>query len=145
MKHERDAGFSLAALIFFLTAISIALSVAVPAYQMQAQRERELELVFRGEEYVRAIQKYQRRFRVNPPTVQALLATNGRPFLRRQYKHPITDKDFRLIFRNPDGTLSGSVLLNQRIGNTPLFGSTPPVFGQSPSPGGQPGAFGSGP
>ena len=54
-KHRRDAGFSLAALIFFATAASILAAAAVPAYQMQAKREREKELIFRGEEYARAI------------------------------------------------------------------------------------------
>src|SRR5437762_107033 len=52
-KHRRDAGFSLAALIFFATAASILAAAAVPAYQMQAKREVEEELIFRGEEYTR--------------------------------------------------------------------------------------------
>ena len=44
MKHRRDAGFSLAALIFFATALSILMAAAVPAYQMQAKRALEEEL-----------------------------------------------------------------------------------------------------
>jgi type II secretory pathway pseudopilin PulG len=61
IRRRRDAGFSLAVLIFFATAASILLTAAIPAYQMQARREREEELIFRGEEYMRAIQKFQRR------------------------------------------------------------------------------------
>ena len=53
--HRRDAGFSMAALIFFATAASILAAAAVPAYQMQAKREVEEELIFRGQEYTRAI------------------------------------------------------------------------------------------
>ena len=41
MKHRNDAGFSLAALIFLATAVSILLSAAYPAYQMQAKRQTE--------------------------------------------------------------------------------------------------------
>src|SRR5436309_2897891 len=123
MRRRKDAGFSLAALIFFATAISIVLSAAVPAYQMQAKREREEELIFRGEEYSRAIQKFQRKFGVYPPSVDALVETNGLRFVRRKYKDPITGKDFRLIYINPDGTVTGSTLLNQRMNNTPLFGA----------------------
>jgi len=107
-KRRRDAGFSLAALIFFATAASILAAAAVPAYQMQAKREREKELIFRGEEYTRAIQKYQRKFGVYPGSIDQLVQTNGLRFLRRAYKDPITGKDFRLIRINPDGSLSGS-------------------------------------
>ena len=76
-KHRRDAGFSLAALIFFATAASILAAAAVPAYQMQAKREREKELIFRGEEYARAILKYQKKFGVYPTSVDQLIQTNG--------------------------------------------------------------------
>ena len=147
IKHRRDAGFSLAALIFFATAVSILLSAAVPAYQMQARREREEELIFRGQEYTRAIQKYQRKFGIYPPSIDALVQTNGLRFVRRLYRDPITGKDFRLISINPDGSVSGSTLFSQRVNNVPLFGANTQIFGQqsaSPPPppagnrGGQP-------
>src|SRR4030081_2815421 len=101
-KHRGDAGFSLAALIFFATAASIIAAAAVPAYQMQAKREVEEELIFRGGEYTRAIQKYQRKFGVYPTSMDQLVETNGLRFVRKKYKDPITDKDFRLILINPD-------------------------------------------
>src|SRR6266705_1095808 len=135
-KRRRDAGFSLAALIFFATAASILAAAAVPAYQMQAKREREKELIFRGEEYTRAIQKYQRKFGVYPGSIDQLVQTNGLRFLRRAYKDPITGKDFRLIRYNPDGSLSGSKLFAQNVNPQSLFGNTQ-IFGQQP--GAQPG------
>src|SRR6266849_10276469 len=106
-RHRRDSGFSLSALIFFAAAASILAAAAVPAYQMQAKRERELELIFRGQEYTRAIQKYQRKFGVYPSSIDQLVSTNNLRFLRRLYKDPMTGKDFRLIRINPDGSLSG--------------------------------------
>src|SRR5215468_3175478 len=124
-----DAGFSLAAVIFFLTAASIFIAAVVPAYQMQAKRELEEELIFRGEEYTRAIQKYQRRFTIAPSSVDQLLSTNGIRFLRRAYKDPITGKEFRLITINPDGTISGSKIFTQNPNTQPLFGNTQ-QFGQ---------------
>ena len=130
-KRRRDAGFSLAALIFFATAASILAAAAVPAYQMQAKREREKELIFRGEEYTRAIQKYQRKFGVNPGSIDQLVQTNGLRFLRRAYKDPITGKDFRLIRINPDGSLSGSKVFGQNVNPQSLFGNTQ-IFGQQP-------------
>lgn len=141
MKRRPDAGFSLAALIFFLTAASILAAAAIPAYKMQAERQREKELIFRGEEYIRAIQKFQRKFGTFPPSVDALVETNGLRFLRRAYKDPITDKEFRLIYINPDGSVTGSTLFNQRINNAPLFqGGNPQAFSQQfGQPGAQPG------
>src|SRR3989442_16025324 len=121
-KHRPDAGFSLTALIFFATAASILAAAAVPAYQMQAKRERELELIFRAEEYTRAIEKYRRKFNTPPTSIDQLLQTNGVRFLRRAYKDPITGKDFRLIRFGPDGhTLIGSKVSLPTVNNPPLF------------------------
>jgi type II secretory pathway pseudopilin PulG len=128
--HRGDAGFSLAALIFFASAASIFIAAVVPAYQMQAKREMEEELIFRGEEYMRAIQKYQRRFGVYPSTVDQLISTNGLRFLRKPYKDPTSDKEFRLITVNPDGSLNGSKVYMQNMGGQPLFGGNIQTFGQ---------------
>src|SRR2546430_14015391 len=87
------------------------------AYQMQAKRALEEELIFRGEEYTRAIQKYQRKFGVYPTSMDQLVETNGLRFVRKKYKDPITDKDFRLILINPDGSLTGSKTFAQNVNN----------------------------
>src|SRR2546425_5525285 len=121
-KRRRDAGFSPAALFFSATAASILAAAAVPAYQMQAKREREAELIFRGEEYTRAIQKYQRKFGVYPSTIDQLVSTNGLRFVRRAYKDPITQKDFRLLLVNPDGSITGSKVLKRDLNKPPVFG-----------------------
>src|SRR2546430_11164061 len=47
------------------------------AYQMQAKRALEEELIFRGEEYTRAIQKYQRKFGVYPTSMDQLVETRS--------------------------------------------------------------------
>src|SRR5262245_22682508 len=120
-RAPSDAGFSLAALIVIVSVISILLAAAVPSYQMRVRRDQEAELIFRGEEYVRAIQKYQRRFNANPPSIDALLSTNGIRFLRREYKDPISGEAFRLISVNPDGSLVGA--------NTVTVGSAQPIIG----------------
>src|SRR5262245_39290614 len=131
--HRRDAGFSLSALIFFATATSVFIAAAWPAYRMQAKRQMEEELIFRGGEYTRAIQKYQRRFGVYPTSIDQLLSTNGLRFLRRKYEDPITGKEFRLISINPDGSLQGSKLFMQNMNNQPLFGDVQ-QFGQQQNP-----------
>ena len=136
--HRRDAGFSLAAIVFFATVTSIFIAAAVPVYQMQAKRELEEELIFRGGEYTRAIQKYRAKFGTYPTSIDQLVSTNGLRFLRRAYKDPITGKDFRLITINPDGSLNGSKIFQQNMNTQSLFGNTP---GATSTPGSQP--FGS--
>src|SRR5438093_4368909 len=68
---------------------------------------------------MRTIQKYHRKYNVYPPTIDALLNTDGIRFVRRQYKDPITGEDFRIITVNPDGSVVGSNTLNLAAG-TPL-------------------------
>src|SRR5215471_630962 len=127
MTRPRQEGFVLATLIFFLTAVSVLIAVIVPAYQMQAKRAEEEELIFRGEEYIRAIQKFQRKFGAWPPSIDALVETNGLRFLRKRYTDPITGKPFRILTINPDGTVNGSLVFKA---NNPFQPNNP--FGSSP-------------
>ena len=138
----RSQGFALATLIIFMTALTIMLAAAAPVYRVQVERELEEELIFRGEEYARAIQKYQREFGIYPPNLDALLETNGIRYLRRAYTDPITGEDFRILTINQDGTINGSTLFAQQSAVQALFrGSNPVLAGQgatSPfSPGGR--------
>jgi hypothetical protein len=105
---RRDAGFSMAALVIFLTAASILLTISVPSYVMEAKREKEKELIFRGEEFTRAIQKYQRTLNLLPTSVDDLLSSNGTRFLRKAYADPVSGEPWRVIILNSDGTLTGS-------------------------------------
>ena len=125
MKSQRKqaaSGFALPALIFFLTAATILIAATVPVYQMQAKRAQEEELIFRGEEYMRAIQKFQRKYNTWPPTLDALVETNGLRFIRKPYTDPISGKPFRVISINPDGTVTGSTLFNPNSNNRGPFG-----------------------
>jgi hypothetical protein len=111
-RARRDAGFTLAGLICVLSAAAITAAVMVPLRAMESKREMEKELIFRGEEYVRAIQKYQRKYPgTYPAAVEDLLSRDGFRFLRKQYKDPISGEDFRLINVNSDYTLTGSVTM----------------------------------
>ena len=48
----------MAALLVALAVMAILMAVAMPVWRQQAQREKEAELVFRGEQYARAIALY---------------------------------------------------------------------------------------
>ncbi|MCS7312943.1 MAG: hypothetical protein NZ742_08545, partial [Acidobacteria bacterium] len=54
------AGIALLSLMLGLVMIEIMAGLALPSWQMWAQRERELELLWRGCQYVWAIQTFHR-------------------------------------------------------------------------------------
>ena len=93
----------MAALLMGLSVMSVMLTVALPVWHTVARREREDELVFRGNQYVRAIELFQRKYAGTfPPSIDVLL--QGR-FLRRRYLDPITGRDFQLLYAGiPLGT-----------------------------------------
>ena len=97
----------MAALLVVLAIMSLMLSMALPVWHHAAQREREAELIFRGEQYARAIMLYQRQTPgAYPPDVETLV--EGR-FLRRAYRDPMTaDGEFRLVLQSELTALSGS-------------------------------------
>lgn len=92
-------GFAMAALLVVLAVMSVLTSAALPVWRHAAQREREAELIFRGEQYARAVMLYQRRTPgAWPPDVATLV--EGR-FLRRAYRDPMTaDGRFRLVLQS---------------------------------------------
>jgi hypothetical protein len=60
-----------------------------------ARREKEAELVFRGEQYARAIGMWQQKFANQPaPSIDVLVEQR---FLRKKYKDPITNDEFQLL------------------------------------------------
>ena len=133
-RAQRDAGFSMTALVIFLTAASIMLTISVPSYVMQARREKEKELIFRGEEYARAIQKYQRTLNLLPTSVDELLSSNGTRFLRKAYADPVTGEPWRVIILNTDGTLTGSNVY-QTLGQVPTTTSVRNTAAAAPATG----------
>jgi type II secretory pathway pseudopilin PulG len=84
----------MAALIVGLSVMAVLLTAAMPVWKQLAQREKEAELIFRGQQYARAIALFQRRNGPGalPPNVTVLVEQR---FLRKKYKDPITNDDFQ--------------------------------------------------
>ena len=97
-RETRARGYAMAALLVSLAMMSILMAALLPVWSQAAQREREAELVFRGEQYARAIELYQRRYvGAFPPDVATLVEQR---FLRRQYKDPMTQEgDFQVLYQ----------------------------------------------
>ena len=90
-----DRGYAMAGLLAAIAVLGVLTSVALPAWRTLAQREKEAELLFRGGQYVRAIDLYQRRYPGAYPTDLDMLVEER--FLRRLYLDPMTGEPFRVL------------------------------------------------
>lgn len=98
-------GYALLVIMMVTLFILISLTAALPSVYTAGMREREEELLFRGNEYARAIMLFRRQFRRYPTSVKELLETNGIHFLRREYSDPMTKKGkWRFIHADAAGT-----------------------------------------
>ena len=87
----------MAALLVSIGVLMVVMSAAMPVWRTQAQREKEAELIFRGEQYARAVNLYTRKMGPGnfPPSIDVLVQQR---FLRKKYKDPMTeDGEFELI------------------------------------------------
>ena len=84
-------------LMLVVTLLAIAAAAIVPTMAFQIRRDREEELIHRGVQYSRAIRRYVKKFGRYPTRLEELENTNNLRFLRRQYKDPISGKDFKLL------------------------------------------------
>ena len=121
--QDSQRGYAMAALLVSLGVMMLLMSVAMPVWRHQAQREKEAELIFRGEQYARAINYYQRKMGPGnfPQSIDILVQQR---FLRKKYKDPMTaDGEFEII----------------PVGGAAQPGMNPQV---PPQPGGRPGGPG---
>ena len=90
-----EQGYLMVALLVAMSIMAIMMGAALPAWHTLAQREKEAELVFRGEQYARAIGLYQRRVaNAAAPSIDFLVEQR---YLRKKYKDPITNDDFQVL------------------------------------------------
>jgi type II secretory pathway pseudopilin PulG len=137
-------GYAMAALLVSLGVMMLLMSVLMPVWRHQAQREKEAELVFRGEQYARAINHYQRKMGPGnfPQSIDVLVQQR---FLRKKYKDPMTeDGEFEIIpvggviqpGVNPQGQPGGPARTGGPAPAQPQRGQSPSRIG-SPFSGGQ--------
>jgi len=109
----------MAGLLVALSVMAILLSVALPAWSHLIRREKEEELIFRGNQYARAINLYQRKFaNASPATLDILIEQR---LLRRKFKDPLSpakDGEFQLLYLNNQGTSSRAAGAAAATGST---------------------------
>jgi type II secretory pathway pseudopilin PulG len=119
----------MAALLVALSVMAVLMTVAMPVWKQMSTREKEEELVFRGEQYARAIGLFQRKFaNAAPPNIDVLVEQR---FLRKKYKDPITNDDFVPMLQGQP-TAPGAMPNGGRGAATP--GAQSPSTGAAPSP-----------
>jgi type II secretory pathway pseudopilin PulG len=110
-------GYAMVVLLISLSIMAIMMTVVMPVWKQTARREKEAELVFRGEQYARAINLLQRKsVGALPPSIDFLVEQK---FLRKKFKDPITNDDFVPVLLSVAAPQAGA------RGTQP--GSTPPA------------------
>jgi type II secretory pathway pseudopilin PulG len=84
-------------LMLFVALLAIAAGALAPTITFQVRRDREEEMIHRGVQYSRAIRRYVKKTGRYPARLEELENTNNIRFLRKRYKDPITNKDFKLL------------------------------------------------
>jgi type II secretory pathway pseudopilin PulG len=114
-ERRRSGGFTYLALLFVTAIIGIAAAAAATVWHLEVQREKEQELLFVGNEFRAAINRY---WATSPPAARRyptrladLLLderfAEKRRHLRRIYVDPMTGKDDWTLVRLKDGQIIG--------------------------------------
>lgn len=125
-RSNRESGYAMAALLAGLAVMSVGWLLVMPVWTQTIQREKEAELIFRAGQYARAIALYQRRYaNAFPPNVDVLLREK---MLRKKYKDPITNGDFRYLSPLELQAMPGMLApgTSARPGSSQPGGRTPP-------------------
>jgi type II secretory pathway pseudopilin PulG len=99
LAGKASSGYAMAALLVGLAVMAVLLSVAMPTWSHMIRREKEEELIFRGNQYARAINQYQRKFaNASPQTLDVLIEQR---LLRKKFRDPMsTDEkgEFQMLY-----------------------------------------------
>src|SRR5882757_1426179 len=97
-REDGEQGFALVGMMVAIFLLLLVVGVAAPKIAQDLRRDREVEAMHRGNQYVRAVQLYYRKFGHYPGSIEQLDKTNNIRFLRQKYVDPMTGKaEWRLI------------------------------------------------
>ena len=132
---ESEAGFVMSALLVRIFIMSLLLAMALPVWHHAARRERESELIFRGEQYARAIALWQRqRPGSTPQDIDTLIEER---FLRKRYRDPMTkDGKFQILLQSDLATISDGQMADSENGSERFSGQASQNSRDSVEPGG---------
>jgi type II secretory pathway pseudopilin PulG len=103
---DGDRGYIMVALLVGMAIAAVWMSALLPTWRQQTQRQKETDLIFRGEQYARAIALFAvKNNGALPQSIDDLVSQN---YLRKKWKDPITGKDFQVIGSGAVGQPAGS-------------------------------------
>jgi len=106
-------GFALLTVVFLAALVLIAAAAASLSVVTDGKREKEKEMIWRGNQYVRAVKLFYRKNGRFPAEIDDLAKakTGSIRFLRQAYKDPMNKVDgtWRFIYVGPAGQLIGSL------------------------------------
>jgi type II secretory pathway pseudopilin PulG len=108
--RRAEQGYILLTLLLFVSLLVIAAAAAAPHIAFEIKREREEELVHRGAEYTRAIQRFAKANARYPLRLEELQSTGGVKYIRKLYKDPVTGGDFRLLYMSDIRVATGTAV-----------------------------------
>lgn len=124
-------GYALIVVLIAVTVLAIGLLTVLPSTYQESRREKEEELIFRGNQYARAIYLFQQQFHRYPSSVKELLHTNNLSFLRKAWPDPMTPSGkWRFIHGTPSGAVLDSWTLGPQLGPPPLGQNVPTASAQ---------------
>ena len=112
MRACRSGGFTYLTILFVVAFMGIGLALAGEVWHTGAVREKEAELLFAGNQYRKAIERYYLGGpRAYPRSLEDLLKDPRKPgterYLRRLYPDPITGGSEWGLVKAPDGGIMG--------------------------------------
>ncbi|MBD3866618.1 MAG: hypothetical protein IFK94_00690 [Acidobacteria bacterium] len=141
--RKSEHGHLMVGLVFFMAVLMILSAVAVQEFSQILRRDNEAEMIFRAQEIVRALVRYQKD-RGGYPTELEMLNEPGNQnqrFIRRMYDDPLTkDGKWGLLYAGPGG---GIIDPSRPVaGAADIIGER--TSGQTQSTGGMQSGFGGG-
>jgi len=128
--RDPESGYTLLIVLLMVATILLITAAAAPNIYIQGRRDRDEEMIWRGQQYVRAIGLYYKKYGKYPQTIDDLTNSNNQiRFLRQAYKDPMNTEDgsWRLIYLGAGGVLINSVMYTNiaQVGVPGLANSAP--------------------
>jgi type II secretory pathway pseudopilin PulG len=118
MVTRRARGFTYLTVLFVVAILMAGLALVGEMWETAAKREKEAELLFVGNQYRKAIERYVISGKAQyPRTLEDLLQDARQPstqrYLRKLYPDPITGKNEWGFVKGPDGGIGGVYSLSE--------------------------------
>ena len=118
MVTDRPQGFTYLTVLFIVAILMGGLALIGEVWETSAKREKEADLLFVGDQYRKAIERYVLSGKAQyPRMLEDLLKDPRQPstqrYLRKLYPDPMTGKSEWALVKGPDGGIGGVYSLSE--------------------------------